>query len=64
MASLSRTITLTILVCFAWLALVLGLLSFAPNAFDVGQDLTIFLISGIIAAGAIASLWIRWFFWT
>lgn len=64
MATLSRTITFTVLVCFAWLALVVGLTSYAPGGMTVDQELTAFLVSGIVAAVVIVLLWLRWFFGT
>lgn len=61
MARLGTSITVTVLLCFAWLAFVLGFMAVAPPGFDIGQELTIFLVSGIAVAVLIAVIWLRWF---
>jgi hypothetical protein len=59
-ATLSTTITVTILVCFAWLAFVLGFLALGSASFGIAQVLAIFFLAGILAIAGIAALWVRW----
>ncbi len=58
--SLSRRITASILICFAWLGFLLLFLAFGLGSVDVGQALVILLVSGLVAAGAIGAMWARW----
>ncbi len=58
--SLSRRITASILISFAWLGFLLLFLAFGLGAVDVGQALVILLVSGLVAAGAIGAMWVRW----
>ncbi len=58
--SLSARITASIMVSFAWLGFLLLFLAFGLGAFDVGQTLTILLVSGLVAAGTIGAMWARW----
>ncbi len=59
-ASLSTRITASILISFAWLAFLLLFLAFGLGSFDIGQSLAILLVSGLIAAGTIGTMWARW----
>lgn len=59
-SSLLLRISSTVLIAFAWLAFLFLYLTFwaGPN---VGADLAVLLVTGIIDAAAIGLLWLRWF---
>ncbi len=58
--SLLARIAGTVLIAFAWFAFLFIYLTFlAPP--DIPTDLTVLLVSGIVDAAAIASLWLIWF---
>ncbi len=59
-ASLGTRITVSILISFAWLAFLLLFLAVGTASLDLGATLAVLLISGLVAAGAIAGLWARW----
>ncbi len=59
--SLLARIAGTVLIAFAWFAFLFAYLTFVAGP-DIGTDLTVLLGSGLVAAGAIGGLWVRWFF--
>lgn len=60
-ASLHFRINLSVGIAFAWLALLLALLSLGPSL-STGTILTVLLVSGIVAAAGILALWADWAF--
>lgn len=58
--SLLARIAGTVLIAFVWFGFLFVYLAFlAPQ--DIPTDLTVLLVSGLIDAAAIASLWAIWF---
>ncbi len=58
--SLLTRIAGTVLIAFVWFAFLFVYLSFfaAPQ---IGTDLTVLLVTGLVDAAAIAVLWVVWF---
>ncbi len=60
MVAIGTRIYTTVLVAFAWFAFVVTFVSFEAGAFTVEEDLSILLVSGLVAAGVIGGLWFFW----
>ncbi len=58
MGSLKTRIASTVAVLFGWLIFVISFLAFYPTGFDFWQNLAFFLVSGLIAFGIIAIIWL------
>ena len=59
--SLLARIAGTVLIAFVWFAFLFVYVMFLPST-DVSTDLTVLLVTGVVAAAAIAVLWAVWFF--
>ncbi len=60
MNSLGSRVAGTVMVGVCWLAFILLFLAFFAGNFDFWQNLAIFIVSVIVAAGIVAVMWIRW----
>ena len=49
----------TVIIVFCWLIFTISFLAFYPTSFDIWQNLAFFIVSGLIACGIIALIWIK-----
>jgi hypothetical protein len=60
MSSLGSRVAGTVIVGACWLVFILLFLAFYAGNFSIWQNIAIFIVSMIIAVGAIAVMWIKW----
>ncbi len=58
--SLLTRIAGTVVIAFVWFGFLFAYLTFFPGP-DVNADLTVLLITGLVDAVAIGTLWLIWF---
>jgi hypothetical protein len=58
MVSIKGRIMGTVIVVFCWLIFTISFLAFYPTGFDIWQNIAFFIVSGLIACGAVGLIWI------
>ena len=60
MVSFATKVIGTVVVLFGWLAFIVLYLAFFAGGFDFWQKVAVFIASGAVVLGVIASAWIGW----
>jgi hypothetical protein len=57
--SLRGRIVGTVAVIWCWLIFTIAFLAFYPTGFDIWQNIAFFIVSALIACGAVVLMWVR-----